>query len=98
MPIEKLKFEYEKRQRKISTLQIQISRNTQEYDQLQQEWNDEYNSRRAQGRGALQDFDAGGFQGGSNHLMGQISACGGEINQLESEMSAIEKAMESSWK
>jgi chromosome segregation ATPase len=98
MPIDKLKFEYEKRQRKISTLQIQLSRNTQEYDQLQEDWNDEYNSRRSQGRGALNDFDASGFQGGSNHLMSQISACEGEIRQLEAEMTAIEEAMETNWK
>lgn len=92
-PVDRLRFEIEKRQRKISTLQIQLSRNSQEYDRLQEEWNDEYNSRRAQGRGALNDFDASGFQGGTTHLVNQIQACEGEISQLESEMNAIEQVL-----
>jgi len=92
-PVDRLRFEIEKRQRKISTLQIQLSRNTREYDRLQEEWNDEYNSRRAQGRGALNDFDASGFQGGTTYLINQIQACEGEISQLESEMNAIEQVL-----
>jgi len=46
----------------------------------------------------LHNFDASGYQGGSNHLSSEIGGYEGEISDMEAEMNAIEKAMDSNWK
>ena len=83
MPIEKLKFEYEKRQRRIGPLQAQITRCTDEYDRTQREWDPEC---------------ASGLREYSNRMAGEAMSAESEVGSLHEEMGAIEKVLESKWK
>lgn len=98
LPVERLRFEYEKRQREIGSLQIQLSRLNLEYDRAQDEWGQAYDERRAAGRGALDDFDASGFRGSSDYLMREISSVQARIGTIEREMQDLEAAINSKWR
>jgi hypothetical protein len=94
MPIDKLKFEYEKRQRSISTLRMTASSLTRDYEQSERECDEYQEERRAQGE---LHPDQIGYDY-RNRLIAKMGSCESQIREMESEMSAIEKAMESNWK
>ncbi len=97
-PVDRLRFEHEKRQREISNLQMQISRVQRQVDQLQQDWNDAYEKAASGGSRGIHNFDAGGYQSGQQAYYDEIGNMHGRISECESEMQAIEQALNSKWK
>lgn len=89
---ENLRFEYEKRQRKIQLLQSKISQLQIELNRERDDWNEEYNKYASCGN--LQHFDASGYRNGTNFINDQINELSSQINQLEKEMAEIERKLE----
>jgi len=96
-PVDRLRFEYEKRQREVSNLQMQISHIERQVDQLQQEWNYAYEEAASSGPRGIHNFDASGYQSGQRALYDEISSLGMRRSELENEMQAIEHALNSKW-
>jgi len=94
MPIDRLKFEYEKRQRSISTLRSKHSSITHDYEQSERECEEYQEEQRSHG---IRHPDLIG-ENYRNKLIGEMGSCESQISEMESEIKAIEKAMESSWK
>jgi predicted nucleic acid-binding Zn-ribbon protein len=92
-PIDRLRFEHEKRQREISNLQMQNRHIERQIDQLQQEWNEAYEA-----ASNIHTFDAGGYQSGQQAYYDEIGDANTLIRELESEIEAIEQALNSKWK
>ncbi|HZT59307.1 MAG TPA: hypothetical protein VFA21_11835 [Pyrinomonadaceae bacterium] len=96
-PVERLRFEYDKRQREVSNLQMQIRHIERKIDQLQEDWDEAYREAEASGPRGIHNFDAGGYQSGSQAYYDEIGDAGARIRELESEMSAIEQVLNSKW-
>lgn len=97
LPVDRLRFEHEKRQREVSTLEIQISRVQRQIDQLQQDWNDAYEEAASSGSRGIHNFDASGYQSGDRALYNEIGNLEKRRSELESEMQAIEQALNTKW-
>ncbi len=94
MPIDRLKFEYEKRHRSISTLRTKHSSVTHDYEQSERECEEYQEEQRSHG---IRHPDLIG-ENYRNKLIGEMGSCESQISEMESEMKAIERAMESNWK
>jgi hypothetical protein len=94
MPVEKLKFEYEKRQRNISTLRMKASSLTRDYEQSERECDEYQEERRAHGE-MHPDLIGENYR---NRLIGEMGSVESQISEAEVEMSAIEKVMDANWK
>ena len=94
MPIDRLKFEYEKRQRSVSTLRMKASSLNRDYEQSERECDEYQEERRSHGE-RHPDLIGENYR---NRLIGEMGSCESQISEMESEMVAIEKVMESSWK
>lgn len=98
LPVDRLRFEYEKRQRGISNVQMQVSSVQRQFDELQQEWGDAYDEAAAQGSAGVTRFDASGFQSGTAYLYKEMDTLNGRIGELKAEMKAIDRVIGSKWK
>lgn len=105
LPIERLKFEYEKRQRevasaerKVGSFQTQISRISHELDEMY-EWYERDCLERPGAYNAAGTEPAGlhDFPREINRLQGEISDKEAQIRDLEDEMGAIEEVMDRKW-
>lgn len=95
-PVDRLRFEYEKRERELSRLQMELSDLRREEAQINDDWNEASNN-----LGSATDyrnFDAGGYQSGLEHVSNQISNVHERTNELKAEMRAIEQALNAKWK
>jgi len=95
-PVDRLRFEYEKRERELSRLQMELSDLKREEAQINDDWN-EASSNLSSGAD-YRNFDAGGYQSGLTHVSNQISDLHGRMNELRTEMSTIEQALNAKWK
>jgi chromosome segregation ATPase len=95
-PIDRLRFEYEKRERELSRLQMELSDLKREEAQINDDWN-EASSNLSSGAD-YRNFDAGGYQSGLAHVSNQISNVHERMNELRAEMRAIEQALNAKWK
>jgi predicted nucleic acid-binding Zn-ribbon protein len=94
MPVEKLKFEYEKRQRNISTLQMKASSLTRDYEQSERECDEYQEEQRSHGERHPEAI-GGDYR---NRLAGEIMSAQSQISDFEAEMNAIEKVVDANWK
>ena len=92
MTTDQLRFEYEKRQRKVQLLQMKITSRSRELDELY-EW---YERERARNPYAYNG--AGGYPQGLDSIPREISRLENEINDFESEMSVIEEVLNTKWR
>jgi hypothetical protein len=67
---------------------------TRDYEQSERECDEYQEERRSHGE-LHPDLIGYDYR---NRLIGEMGSCESQISEMESEMSAIEKAMESSWK
>jgi chromosome segregation ATPase len=88
MPIDRLKFEHEKRQRNISMLRTKVSSMTRDYEQSEEECKRYQAEQRSHG---IHHPDLIG-ENYRNHLIGEMGSCESQISEMESEMKTIEKA------
>jgi len=91
--VERLSSERDKRLREVSNLERQIDRIEREIEQLQEDWNNAYEA-----ASNIHNFDAGGYQSGQQAYYNDISEASARIRELESEIDAIEQALNSKWK
>jgi hypothetical protein len=100
LPVERLRFEHEKRQSEIGRLQIQASRLENEFEQIQRDW--EQALKDLQNRygtvAGINMFDASGFQSASSRTMDDMSKANRRIYDLQDEMNAIEQILDYKWK
>jgi chromosome segregation ATPase len=95
-PVDRLRFEYEKRERELSRLQMELSDLKREEAQINNDW--EEASSQLVTSADYRNFDAGGFQSGLQHISNQKSDVYGRMKELEAEMKAIEQALNAKWK
>lgn len=100
LPVERLRFEHEKRQSELGRLQIQASRLESEYDQIQQDWEQSLQDLqdRYGARAGINMFDATGFQRASTRTMEEMSEANSRMYKLQDEMNAIEQILDYKWK
>lgn len=98
LPVDRLRFEHEKRQREVSNLQMQIPHIQRQIDQLQQDWNDAYEEAASDGSRGIHNFDAGGYQSGQQSYFSEIGNMQARMREFEGEMEAIEQVLNSKWK
>jgi hypothetical protein len=91
-PVERLRFEYEKRQREVSNLQRQTEHIERKIERLQEDWNEAYEA-----APNIHNFDAGGYQSGQQAYYDEIGDASARMRELESEMGAIEQVLNSKW-
>lgn len=96
-PVERLRFECEKRQREVSNLQRQIEHIERKIEHLQEDWDTAYKEAEASGPRGIHNFDAGGYQSGQQAYYDDIGDAGARIRELEGEMEAIEQVLNSKW-
>jgi hypothetical protein len=89
---ERLKFEYEKRHREISNIQMQINRLSRELDEMY-EW---YEQDRALHSGAYNA--AGAYPSGLDSIPRQINSLQSDIGRLEGEMKVLEYVLNQKWR
>ena len=92
LPIDRLDFEYKKRQQEVQTLKIDISRWSRELADLHQ-WHDrerQANPYMANHRGA--------YPSGIDSIPRKISGIEDRINELKDEMEAIDQVKSAKWK
>ena len=87
MPVDKLRFEFEKRQREISNLQRDISIAEQELEEINEAQQDAYAQRQS-------DYSAAGFNQASSNRMSGIMYTEEKIKALQAEMNAIERVLD----
>lgn len=92
LPVERLRFEYEKRQREIQQLQIKISRRSRELDDMYEEYERDRNA-----NPYLYDHP-GAYPGGLDSIPREISQLEENIGKLEDEMEAIDEVLNTKWK
>ena len=90
-PVDRLRFEYEKRQNEITRLQMELSDLRREEAQINDDWNEA--SSNLGSAADYRNFDAGGYQSGLAHVSNQISEVSRHMNELRAEMSASEEAL-----
>jgi chromosome segregation ATPase len=95
-PVDRLRFEYEKRERELSRLQMELSDLRREEAQINNDWEEASSNLRSSAD--YRNFDAGGYQSGLQHVSNQMSDVYGRMNELKAEMSAIEQALNAKWK
>ena len=91
MPVDRLRFEFEKRQREISNLQGNVSNAEQELRSSNESYEEAYACRQP-------DFDASGYNRYNTGLMNEIDYAEGQIKGLREEMDAIERVLDKKWK
>jgi hypothetical protein len=88
LPVERLRFEYEKRQRKLTTLQVKISGLNSEYERAVAAQEEEY-QRHVRNR-SLSSYDPPGTV---DYLIRELMGAEGEVGSLEAELSMIDRAL-----
>lgn len=96
-PVDRLRFEHQKRQSEIPGLQLQLSRLQRQMDELQNEWGDAYNVA-ASRPGGVSNFDASGYQNGERYFDEQMASINRRLSELNEEIQAIDNAFSSKWK
>jgi predicted nucleic acid-binding Zn-ribbon protein len=91
LTVDRLRFEYDKRQNELTRLQMELSDLRREYAQVNDDWNEA--SSNLDSGADYRNFDAGGYQSGLAYISNQISQVSQRINNLRAEMSAIEEAL-----
>jgi hypothetical protein len=90
-PVDRLRFEYEKRQRSIQSLQVKISRLSRELDEMYED----YEERRAANPRL---YDAAGTEpSGLNDIPREIGSYERDISQAEEEMGDIQTVLDAKW-
>jgi hypothetical protein len=100
LPVDRLRFEYEKRAREVDNAQSQYNNLERRYEQIQQEWGDELQELQSRhgARAGINMFDASGFQNASKITMDDMSRASYRVSELKDEMAAIEKVLNSKWR
>jgi hypothetical protein len=91
LPVDRLRFEYEKRQREVSTINIDASRLSREINELY-EWYEQDK------RAHPANYDHAGSSLGWDGLQNQINEGQRRCSELEREMSAIDEVLNQKWK
>jgi septation ring formation regulator EzrA len=92
MPIERLKFEHQKRQQQISNLEMKYLSLERQFDAIQEQWGEEtahFSTARE-----WHDYTPPSTSG----VESEKAEVGERISSLQNELSALEKAMEAKWK
>jgi len=89
--VDRLRFEFEKRQREISNLHGTISNAEQELRSSNESYEEAYACRQP-------DFDASGYNRYQTGLMNEIDHAENQIRALQAEMNAIERVLDKKWK
>ena len=100
LPVERLRFEHEKRQSEIGRLQIQASRFEREYEEINEDWRqslEDLQNRYGTVAG-INMFDASGFKSSSARALDDMSKANSRIYELQDEMNAIEQILDYKWK
>lgn len=84
----RLRFEYEKRQREIGTLQSELSDLRRQEAQINEDW--EAAASQLENGADYRNFDAGGYQSGLAHVSDQIGDVSRQVTSLREELSAID--------
>lgn len=89
-PVDRLRFEFEKRQREISNLHAKISNAESELRSSNESYEEAYACRQP-------DFDASGYNRYNTGLMNEIDSSADRIKGLQAEMNAIERVLDKKW-
>ena len=87
-PTEQLRFEYQKGQREITNLSLQIQIASQELREIESSWEEAYAHRDP-------DFSAGGFHEATNDRMSIIMSAEARVKEIEERLSAIDRVLNS---
>lgn len=90
-PVDRLRFEIDKRQREISNLYGKVSYAEQELRSSNESYERAYACRQP-------DFDASGYNRYNTGLMNEIDSAEGRIKALQEELNAIEQVLNTKWK
>ena len=98
LPVDRLRFEFEKRQWESSDCKNQTSSVRRAEERLQSDQSEAYDEAASSGPRGIHDFYAGGFESESKAKYREIARLEKRVGELEAEMSAIQQVIDSKWK
>lgn len=98
LPVDRLTFEHDRRQREVADLRRQISECKRAFDQVQRDQSEAYREAEQSGPRGIHDFYAGGYEKEANALGREIRESEARADELRAEMSAIKNVLDKKWK
>src|ERR1039457_6612377 len=87
LSVEKLRFEIDKRQRRLSAERAEISQLKRDYDRREEDWEEDYAAAQSS-RYMSENFDSTYYQKGMDTLQSQIDDYRQSVRELQSEIAA----------